>query len=55
MCSGCGVIRQQRRVVDAVMSSLSGQWRSHYRVQKLGGALRIDEILIMGFEGGCGG
>jgi len=49
------VIRQQRRVVDAVMSSLSEQWRSHYGVQKHGEALRIDEILIMGSEGGCGG
>ena len=49
------MIRQQRRVVVAVMSSLSEQWRSHYGAQQHGGALRIDDILIMGSEGGCGG
>ena len=49
------MIRQQRRAVDAVMSSFSEQWRSHYRIQKHDGALRIDEILITGSEGGCGG
>jgi hypothetical protein len=49
------VIRQSRCTVDAVMSSFSEQWRSHYRVQKHGGALRIDEILITGSEGCCGG